>query len=287
MSLESGFRTPAIMWSGVNPVRTSFGSAPASISAIASSKWPFCTASIKRTGARSSGRARTRPAPASSAGRALWTLHHRIHIGARREKRAHGVEVAPTHGKEERRKPGVECRVDVGSGIDQRADDRGVPLGRRPHQGRLAEPFACIGFGAAREQRLHRLDISGARSQHEDGFPAFHRGVRVGSGLQQQLHDCSVAVRACLCQRRHAIAIHGVHIGARSHEQCRGLRIIVIRGPVQRGGSIDLGGVHVDACPEERADAGLVALFRGVGERGARRRDGWGGEAERPAVRVH
>ena len=140
---------------------------------------------------------------------------------------------------------------------------------------------------AAREQRLHRLDIPGARSQHQDGFPAFHRGVRVGSGLQQQLHNCSVAVRTCRRQRRHAIAIHGVHIGARLHEQCGSLSIIVIRGPVQRGGPIDLGGVYVDACPEELADAGLVAVVprRRRARRATPRRLGRRGRP--PAVRVH
>ena len=38
--------------------------------------------------------------------------------------------------------PESSCRVDVGSSVDQRADDGGVPLGRRPHQGGLAEPLA-------------------------------------------------------------------------------------------------------------------------------------------------
>ena len=93
--------------------------------------------------------------------------------------------MARTHGKEERRKPGINCCVDFGSSIDQRADNRSVSLGRRPHQGRLTEPFACVGDGVPREQRLHRLDIPGARSQHEDGFAAFHLGVRVGASLQQ------------------------------------------------------------------------------------------------------
>ena len=148
--------------------------------------------------------------------------------------------MASTNRKEERLKPGVGCRVDVGSSIDQSADDRGVPLGRRPHQGRLAEPFACLRPGVAREQRLHRLDIPGARSQHEDGFPAFHRGVRVGPSLQQEFHNCSIAGRTCLCQRRHAIPIHSVHISARLHEQCNSLSILVKRGPVQRSGPIDL-----------------------------------------------
>ena len=31
--------------------------------------------------------------------------------------------------------------LDLGASIDQRTDHRGVPLGRRPHQGRLAKPF--------------------------------------------------------------------------------------------------------------------------------------------------
>ena len=46
-SFESGLRTPGIKWRAVNPVRTSLGSAPASTSAIASSKWPFRTAICK------------------------------------------------------------------------------------------------------------------------------------------------------------------------------------------------------------------------------------------------
>src|SRR5262249_59479301 len=45
LSVESGLRTQLIVWSAVNPDRTSLGSAPASTSAIASSKCPFCTAS--------------------------------------------------------------------------------------------------------------------------------------------------------------------------------------------------------------------------------------------------
>ena len=113
------------------------GSAPASISAIANSKWPFCTASIRGLVAVPLA-CWTRPATA----RCRRTLHRRIHIRARCQKRTHGLEVAATHGKEERRKPRFKRRVDLGSGIDQRAGHRSVPLGRRPHQGRLTEPFA-------------------------------------------------------------------------------------------------------------------------------------------------
>ena len=43
-SLSSGLRTQLMVCSGVNPVRSSFTSAPAFTSSIASSKWPFLTA---------------------------------------------------------------------------------------------------------------------------------------------------------------------------------------------------------------------------------------------------
>src|SRR5262249_34481167 len=145
--------------------------------------------------------------------------------------------------------------------------------------GRLAEPFARVDLAAAREQSLHRLDISGAGSQHEDGFPAFQRRVRVCASLQQQGHNCRVAVRTCRRQPRYAIAIYRVRIGARSHEQFNSLSIIVICSPVQRGGSVDLGGVYVDGRPEEFADGGLVSLLSSIGECGARRRGGWGRQA--------
>src|SRR5256886_3157197 len=54
-SLESGLRTQVSVWSGVNPERRSFGSAPRSTSAIASSKWPFCTASSNGLVSRAAG----------------------------------------------------------------------------------------------------------------------------------------------------------------------------------------------------------------------------------------
>ena len=183
-----------------------------------------------------------------ASGLALAALQRRVHIDARLQKRAHHVDVPLTHGKEERRESGIERRVDVGAGVDQCADDGGVSLGRCPHQGGLPAPLTRVVSGAARQERVHRLEISGSRRHHEDGLPALHRGVRIGAGGQQQLHDAAAPVRARHRQRRHAVAVHGVDVGARSHQQRRGLRIIVIRGPVQRGRSVDLGGVHVDAA---------------------------------------
>ena len=209
------------------------------------------------------------------------TRHRRIHIDAGGKKRAHCVETALTHGKEERRKAGISVALISAPASISSPDDSGVPLGRRPHQGRLAVPLARLVFGAAREERLHRLHISGARSQHEDGFSAIHRGVRVRSSFQQQLHDCGVAVRTCQRQRRHAIAVHCVDIGLRSQEQRNSLGIIVICGPVQRSGPINLGGVHIDARLQERADAGLIASFRGIGECRTFRRKCGDGEGER------
>src|SRR5205085_7953805 len=74
----------------------------------------------QRIRARSSGETAT---PASSASRVRGTLHHRVHIGARRKKHTYGVEVTATHRKEERRESGVDCRIDVGSALDQRSNN--------------------------------------------------------------------------------------------------------------------------------------------------------------------
>src|SRR5204862_4761253 len=46
------------------------------------------------------------------------TLHRRIHIAALLEKLAHRVEVTLTHGKAERREPGIARRLDGGSSPD-------------------------------------------------------------------------------------------------------------------------------------------------------------------------
>ena len=92
---------------------------------------------------------------------ALRGLHQRVDIDACLDKRLHDVEVALPHGKQERRKPGIEAGVHVGSSIDQSAHDLGVALGRCPHQSRLVAPLALIGVGAVRQQCLHRLGIPG------------------------------------------------------------------------------------------------------------------------------
>ena len=80
--------------------------------------------------------------------------------------------------------------------VDEGLHDRGVPFGRGPHQGRLIAPLPRVGVGASRKQRLHRVEISRARRRHEDGLAARKRRVRVGTGIEQQLDESRVAVRA-------------------------------------------------------------------------------------------
>ena len=193
------------MWSGVNPVRTSFGSAPASISAIASSKRPFCTASVKglATGPLAANGRSSRP---TSRRCARWTLHHRLHIGARSES-ARTVSRWPSRtAKNNAVKPESSvASLSAPASISVRttaacpsaaAHIKAVWPSRSRASGRRAG-----------EQRLYRVDIPRARSQHEGGFSASQRSVRICAGLQEQLHNGSVAVRTCLRQRRHAIAI--------------------------------------------------------------------------------
>ena len=50
--------------------------------------------------------------------------------------------------------------------------DLDVPFGRRPHQRRLpALRSLRIDVGAAREQRLHRVELPGARGRHQGVSP--------------------------------------------------------------------------------------------------------------------
>ena len=200
---------------------------------------------------------------------ALAPLKRRVRRNSGLEKRAHHIHAAFAHGKEEWGESRFDCRVDVGAGLDERADDGIVAFGRSPHQRRLPAPLAHVVFGAVDEERFHRLDVPGAGSQHQNGFAALHRGVRIRAGRQQQLDDAGAAVGARHRKRRHAVAVQRVDVGAGSYQQRSRRRIILIRGPVQGRRSVDLSGVHIDARLEKRAHARRVASLDGVCERRA------------------
>ena len=64
-----------------------------------------------------------------------------------------------------------ERRVEVGPRREERLDDLGVALGRRPHQGRLPAPLLRVHVGPAGEQRLHGIELPGARGGHQGVSP--------------------------------------------------------------------------------------------------------------------
>jgi len=156
--------------------------------------------------------------------------------------------VAIGTAKEERSENGIYCRVNVAPASFNARTTR-VPLGRRPHQGRLAERCVSWGWRPARAAPS-RSAFPERGGQHEDGFPAFIVAFASAPASNNSftiaalpfVHACATAARHSGSQRSHSRP---------PHEQCNGLGIIVIRSPVQRGSPVDLGGVHVDACPEE------------------------------------
>ena len=79
---------------------------------------------------------------------------------------------------------------------EQRLDDRRMPLGRRPHQGRLPAPFPGVDVGPPGEQRLHGPELPGARGGHQGRLVAAEPRVRVGAGVEQQL-DHRLVRRSC------------------------------------------------------------------------------------------
>ena len=152
-----------------------------------------------------------------------------------------------------------------------------MPFGCRPHERGLTTPFACVVFRSAHEQRFHRVNTPRSGRHHEHGLAAGHRRIGVGAGIEQQLDDGGVAVRACERERRHAIAIRGVDARARFQQQRRGLGIFVIRGPMQCRRPVHLCRIDVDPALEQRADDGLVAVLGGIGKgRALGRRGGTG-----------
>ena len=142
----------------MNPVCTSFGSAPASTSAIASSKWPFCTASSNGVVPLPAGLDEllsTGPSGAFSR-RCSGSL---TLIPASRNARTTSMCPSRT-AKKNGVNPESSVTVDVGAGLDERPDDGCVPFGCRPHQRGLSAPLTRVVVRATHQQRFHRFDVS-------------------------------------------------------------------------------------------------------------------------------
>jgi hypothetical protein len=151
----------------------------------------------------------------------------RLRAGAQQD--AAGFQVALTRGEQERReaaeinrrhpaalvaiaepvagvhnaRPHLGARLNVGAGLDERANDRGVSVRHGPHQGGLpVRELLRADVGAAADERLDHRHVAGARRGHQRRLAAGQLDVRVGARANQDFDHRRAAVLACQCQRR-------------------------------------------------------------------------------------
>ena len=161
----------------------------------------------------------------------------------------------------------IRARPDVRSPLDQELQRCGVPFIGRPHQRRRSpERFARVHIGAAVQQDLHRVHVSGARRNHERPSPERKRLVGVGAGGEERFDDRGIAIHARQPERRHAGAVCRFHIRARADQQIDQCPVAAVDRPVQRRRAVGLGGVHVGALRQQRLHGCRVAALGGVGD---------------------
>ncbi len=215
------------------------------------------------------------------------SLYHFVYVRACREQRLAGIDVSLTHGKEQRRVPGVERRPEIGPGLDELLDHLDVTICGRPHQRRLPAPaFLRVHVSAPSDERADSRRLAGTRGGHQHGFSAGERRVRIAAGIEQALDHGGVAVHACERKRRHSIAVRRLHAGAGRDQPTRHLEIVVIGSPVQRGRPICLRDVDVRALVDQLANgAAIHPLHRARQRRIRLRARRCGGHVSRPGQR--
>src|SRR5882672_10759485 len=118
LSPTPGLRTAVIAWRIVYPGRLAFGSAPASTS------W--------------------RQSPAVAAPASALDRYGLVHVRPCLQQDPNDVGAPFSDGKQQRRKPGGQTVVKIGSDLDEHLHNPRVTFRRRPHQGRLPAPIIFI-----------------------------------------------------------------------------------------------------------------------------------------------
>jgi len=103
--------------------------------------------------------------------------------------------------------------------LDQELHRGGMGFIRGPHQRRRStQCFFGVHVGAAIEQDFHRVDITGARRQHE-GSPSERKAlVGIGAGGEERRDDGGIAVHARQPERCGAFTVRGLRVRARANQ---------------------------------------------------------------------
>ena len=152
----------------------------------------------------------------------------------------------------------IGAHVKIRAVRGQQADDIGMPLGRRPHQGRLpAEVFLRVHFGAMLEQNFHRFHIAIARRFHQNRLGLRgDQGVGIRAGLEQLLNQRSPADAHGFGQRRSAITIERGYVRAGRQQRVYSFQVAPVRRPMQRRGAVSFRAFTSTCCfKRARADS--------------------------------
>ena len=136
---------------------------------------------------------------------------------------------------------------------------------RRPHQRRLTElGFGDVHVGPTVEQHLHDVDDPRPGGGHEHRLTGHRRRrIWICAGIQQQLDDRDVSIRARERERRHPIVVRRVHRCPSTNQQGRRVSIAEMDGPVEGGPPVRLLRLDIDLLPEQSQDGLRVPALDG------------------------
>jgi hypothetical protein len=164
----------------------------------------------------------------------LRRLDGLIHVGAGLQQDTNYRRLTFPNGEQERREPRREPQPGVGTALEERLDNVGVAFRGRPHEGRLATfAFSCIHYRSAAQQRFDRFGATCSCARHQRGFAARNGGVRIRSGVQQQIHHRAVCVQASEIQRRDSVTVCSPYVCSGTQEGLSCLHVFAVHGPVQ------------------------------------------------------
>ena len=149
--------------------------------------------------------------------------------------------------------------------LDKGPNNIDVPFCGGPHQrGLMLRRLCRVHIGATAEQQANGGDVTASGARHQRRLTGRDRRVGMCSRVQEQRHERSASVRACLHERRHAEIVRRIHIGAGTDQQFRGLQVVPMCGPQERRRAVLGPDIHVGVPVEQRPHLLRVLILRGV-----------------------
>ena len=183
-----------------------------------------------------------------------------VHVRARREQRAHGVDMSAAHREQQRREPAAGPRLDVGACRGELGDRRGVAFAAA-HISAVCPCHVSRAwtFAPRVEQRLDGVDPPVRAAAIRAVSPFGGGRVRIGSGVEQAGDDRGVAGRRGDRQRHDPVAIGSLDIRATRDERLHDRGVLAFGRQMQRRRSVAQRQVGIGALLDEPQSGGQIA----------------------------